>query len=125
MIRCGLHDFTITNEASSLERTRKQLEARNSSNPLQHGSVVSTARRSDRNISEMRLFRGRQAAREMEEDGVRGTREKYAEGGAEEKATSLEQGRERPRGCVRVAQPPESIATTHPWRIFAPGDRRL
>lgn len=37
----------------------------------------------------MRLLRGRQAAREIEEDSDRGTREKYVEGGSEEKATSV------------------------------------
>lgn len=31
---------------------------------------------------------GKRQAREMEEDSDRGTKEKYAEGGAEEKATS-------------------------------------
>jgi len=36
----------------------------------------------------MRLLRGRDAARKMEEDSDRGTKEKYAEGGAEEKVTS-------------------------------------
>lgn len=36
----------------------------------------------------MRLLRGRQAAREINEDSDRGTREKYVEGGTEEKATS-------------------------------------
>lgn len=37
----------------------------------------------------MRLLRERRATREMKEDNDRGTREKYAEGGAEEKATSV------------------------------------
>lgn len=45
----------------------------------------------------MRLFRGRNAARQMEEDSDRGTREKYVEGGAEEKATGdvLEAGKRK------------------------------
>ncbi|TGZ53796.1 hypothetical protein DBV15_10189 [Temnothorax longispinosus] len=108
-------DFTIANEASSFERTRKQLEARDSFNPFsvdrcKHGKEKRPGYFGDEAAPGKTSSAGGWKKILIEEQGRNMPREELRK---RQRATCLEQGRERPRGCVRAAQSPESIATTH------------
>lgn len=74
----------------------------------------------------MRLLRERQAARETEEDSDSRTREKYAEGGAEEKATSDVLGAEERKTRVRKGGTAFRINSDYAsLEKISPGGRRL